>query len=159
MKQFIKVLVIVFALPALAAPAGGKGQGAIVLRDGAPVYKKSGGEEVTLSLKRGDSVAGWKEFMGAPGGILWQFGEKDGRIGVAYHPPDAKGHRLAWMDPKDVARFTYDGSCEKNAAPETGRDWNACFQEARDAKLEELKAKWAAEDATKKDPPPAEPKP
>jgi len=141
-----------------AAGAGGKGQGAIVIRDDAPVYKKSDGDEIAWKLQRGDSVAAYggsvTSSMFGGGDAMYIFDEKSGRVRVVYFQGEQKGmNKIGWMNPPDLSRFTYDGSCERGASPFATKGfsvrWNACFHEARDSKLEELKAKWGKEDAGK----------
>jgi hypothetical protein len=62
-------------------------------------------------------------------------------------------NRTGWMDPKDLSRFTYDGSCQGNASAFETKGfsvrWNACFEEARDTKLDMLRPLWAQEDQIK----------
>lgn len=135
--------------------AAGRGQGAIVLRDDAPVYARSEGKEIEWKLKRGDAVAGWT------GGLTpdFLFDEVKGRLHVLYFQGEQKGiSKTAWMDPNDLAKFTYDGGCQANASPLTvkglSQRWNACFEEGRDNKLEVLRTRWAEEDAKPRTPTP-----
>jgi len=135
-----------------AASRGGKGQGAIVIRDDAPVYTNPDRTEVEWKLKRGDAVAGITS--GALTAGRFQFDEKNGRAHVQYFRGEEKGMaRSGWMDPGDLSRFTYDGSCEDNASPFATKGfsmrWNACFQEGRDDKLDKLRLLWAQEDVAK----------
>ena len=133
--------------PALAQSYGPKGQGAIVIAAEAHVYKKKAGEAIAYRLKRGDAVAGYT------GGALvpptWMFVEDDGgRARVVYFQVGKSIDSAGWMRVTDLAVFTYDGSCVGPKAT-TGAlrvGWNPCFQEARDAKLEELRAAWTKED-------------
>ncbi len=152
-------------LAALASPllaAGGRGQGAIVIRDDAPVYADSRGDKVEWKLKRGDAVAG---YMTEVLHVTWQLDEVDGRVHVFYFKAtEQKGafvDRTAWMDPKDLSRFTYDGSCGPRNYPGApysvkgfgNKQWNPCFEEARDAKLDVLLPLWAQADAAAKSAP------
>lgn len=141
----------------LGQARGGKGQGAIVTRDEAPVYESSKGDKMEGKLNRGDAVAGF-----TANGILapkYLLDEVHGRVHILYFRGEQKGmSRTAWMDPKDLSRFTYDGSCETNASPLAvkgfSQRWNACFEEARDTKLGALWAIWSQQVS-----PPATPSP
>lgn len=140
--------VTLLTLPAFAA---GRGQGAVVLRDDAPVYAESKGDKVEWKLKRGDAVAGYTSGL-APTYLL---DEVNGRVHVLYFAGEQKGmSKTAWMDPKDLSRFTFDGSCQSNGSPLAvkgfSQRWNACFEEARDNKLDALRATWEAQDAAAK---------
>src|SRR4030095_245777 len=82
---------------------GPKGQGGIVVRDGAPVYKKSKGETRVDTLKRGDAVSGWtmlgfgEQVMGLMDpsyplhrpdtADIWVFSEEDGRVMWVFSVP------------------------------------------------------------------------
>jgi len=137
--------------PIPPVPGGqGKGEGAIVIREDAPVYKRPNSTGVAWELKRGDAVAAIE-----PKGRLWQFYEDSGRVRIAFlYEGD---HRLAWMRLEDLAKFTYDFCVfpprAGHSTPPPGNPfttgkrekWNVCFQEARDAKLKELRATWAEE--------------
>ena len=143
------ILFLVLAAPAFAQPRAGKGQGAIVIHDGAPVYANSKGDKVEWKLKRGDAIAGY-----TANGILapsYLLDEVDGRVHVLYFQGEQKGMtHTAWMDPKDLSRFTYDGSCQDRASPLAvkgfSQRWNACFEEARDTKLDLLRPAWEPSD-------------
>jgi hypothetical protein len=143
-----------FSLTLLAFPAlsaGPRGQGAVVIHDDAPIYAGSKGDKVEWKLKRGDAVAGYTS--GFPPTYLLD--EVDGRVHVLYFSGEQKGmSKTAWMDPKDLSRFTYDGSCQSNGSPLAvkgfSQRWNACFEEARDNKLDGLRATWATQDAAAK---------
>ena len=150
---------------ALPAPAErvGKGQGAIVIRDDAPVYESSKGPAVEWKLKRGDAVAGYTSNGILP--PLFLIDEVNGRAHVMSYRGEAKGmNRTGWMDPKDLSRFTYDGSCGSNGTPLAVKGfstrWNACFEEGRDTKLDQLRVLWEQQDAAAKaSVPQVEPKP
>jgi len=171
-KSAVVVIAITLATTDFPAAQGGKGQGAIVIRNDAPVYKKSKGEKIVETLKRGDAVAGWTmtsfgdqvtqmmdpgSHVGPSSGEKWIFDEKDGRVMVVYSVPAKEGrkqHRAGgWMDPADLSRFTYEGSCTPGGSPfltdYTDPRLNACFQEARDNKLDQLRVLWSEEDAAK----------
>jgi hypothetical protein len=148
MKEVLAILLFAPSL-LLAQGRGGKGQGAIVLRDDAPVYAHSKGDEVEWKMKRGDAVAGITSDLKTK----WLFDEVDGRLHCMYFRGEQKGlSRSGWMDPKDLSRFTYDGSCQSSGSPLTTKGfstrWNACFEEGRDNKLDLLKVVWAAQQAT-----------
>lgn len=128
--------------------AQGKGEGGVVLRDGAPIYSGSTKNDVVATLKRGDAVAG----ITTEGifGQHFEFEEDDGRLHVFYFkPPKYEGIGFTgWMDPNDLARFLYDCGCDTESKGECrpykteflkGR-WNACFREAYQKKLAELEA-------------------
>jgi len=143
----------------VSAGAQGRAEGAIVIRDGAPVYIKSEGSAIQDTRVRGDFVAGATTL-----GITiqsYQFEEENGRVHVDYfRDKDQKGMaRLGWMDPADLSRFTYECGCGSRHKPcspfsEQGflMRWNTCYLEAKDRKASEL-GKPAAESAG----PPAKP--
>ncbi len=152
MKWSALPVMVLSAATVLAQGRGGKGQGAIVIRDEAPVYVSSKGPAVEWKMKRGDAVAGYMANGILPPRFLLD--EVDGRVHVAYFRGEVKGmNKTGWMDPKDLSRFTYDGSCAGNASPFDTKGfslrWNACFQEGRDNKLDLLRPLWAQEDQTK----------
>jgi hypothetical protein len=94
--------------------------------------------------------------------VTWQLDEVDGRVHVFYFKATAqKGafvDHTAWMDPKDLSRFTYDGSCGPRNYPGApysvkglgDKQWNPCFVEAMDTKLDALRPLWAQADAAAK---------
>jgi hypothetical protein len=149
------VLMFVGVVPVCRAQ--GKGDGGIVLRDGAPVYRGSTKELVEATLNRGDAVAG----ITTEGifGNSYQFEEEDGRIHVLYFrsgtPVEGGTYYTAWMNPSDLARFTYDCGCDHeskpNCRPFSSRwmkfRWNTCFGESRDSKRAQLKLAGAGESA------------
>jgi hypothetical protein len=144
-----------------AGPYGKKGEGAVVIRDGAKVYEDSKGEEVAHTLKRGTYVVGFtKVFMGMG---EYEFMEKHGRYQVAFPVEDTAVLKGGWMQPDDLSRFFYDCGCAASCAPVTGTlkqaRWNPCFLEAAEAKLDRLRGQWAAttRPAEPKTAPPAHP--
>lgn len=152
------LLVTLCCIAAASACYGqGKGDAGIVVRDGATVYRGSKGEVVEAALNRGDAVAG----ITTEGifGDKYQFEEEDGRIHVLYFRPGTPviggPYLTAWMNPADLARFTYDCGCDResepNCRPFSSRwlkfRWNTCFLEARDTKLALLKPTWGTEPA------------
>src|ERR1700682_6348642 len=123
----------------------GKGQGAIVIRDDAPIYAKSTGSERGDTRMRGDYVVGVTT-MGLH--RTFQFEDEDGRLSVNFfRDKDQKGvPRIGWMDPADLAQFTYECGCgprKQPCSPYSSQGfilrWNVCFSEARDKKLAELR--------------------
>jgi hypothetical protein len=129
----------------------GKGEGAIVIRDDAPVYKKADGTDTTWKMKRGDAVVANSRKLAA-----WQFYEQSGRVQIVFLDVTVGRPRGGWMRLDDLVKFTYD-FCNYDPAinlspgypftPGRKQDWNICFQEARDAKLKELRAAWETEKA------------
>lgn len=122
-----------------------------MIRDDAPVYAHSDGEAVEYKMKKGDAVCGITSGL-TP---TYLFDEVRGRLHVMYFAGEQKGMtKTAWMDPKDLSRFTYDGSCQRNGSPLAvkgfSQRWNACFEEGRDNKLDALRATWATQDAAAK---------
>lgn len=112
------------------APGGQrKGEGALVVRDGAPGYEEKSGTAVRRTFKRGEAVAGFhKEFLAT----IYEFFEEDGRVRVLYPKPDSALMADAWMDPADLATFVYD-CCDAECIPVKASlkraEWNPCFKE------------------------------
>jgi hypothetical protein len=123
---------------------GKKAQGAIVLRDGAPVYSDKSTTEVWKTLKRGASVAGLHREAIV---FTYEFVEENGRVRVIFPNPDSAKPFSGWMDPEDLSMFTYDCGCESNCMPWAAgfgpSRWNLCYKEARDTKIERLQVLWA----------------
>ncbi len=120
----------------------GKGQGAIVVRDGAPGYESASSSKVQHTFTRGDAVVGiHKVAMMVYTYELW---EEKGRVQVGYL--EGGKLRTVWMDPDDLSSFTYDCGCADECSPLspsfTRTQWNPCFQEGRDTKLDKLRALW-----------------
>ena len=143
MKTIVAALSLaLLAFPALAA--GPRGQGGVVIRDDAPVYADSTGDKVEWKLKRGEAVSGYLRSWPHP--VSYQFEDKGGRVRVAYLRSAAgSGEHHGWMDPGDLSRFTFEGSCGFGDTPYSVKgfgkfQWNVCFQEARDNKLDALRA-------------------
>jgi hypothetical protein len=125
---------------------GKKGEGGVVTREGAKVYKESDEDDVARTLKRGSFVVGFtKIFMGMG---EYEFMEKDGRFQVAFPVEGSVVLKGGWMNPGDLARFAYDCGCAAECAPVTGNfkqaRWNPCFLEAAEAKLDRLRSQWGA---------------
>lgn len=130
--------------------AQGRGDGGIVIRDGAAIYSGSTGDKVRKTVARGASVAGaTTSFLGPH----YQFEEKDGRLHVFFfdNPTDVGFGAYGWIDKADVSTFLYDCGCDrtnegKECRPYSSKvfksTWNPCYMEARDKKLQELKAEW-----------------
>ena len=138
-----------------SATAQGRAEGAIVIRDSAPVYLKSTGSTLVDMRMRGDYLVGVTTMFTV---ASYQFEDEDGRLHVDYfRDADQKGMaRLGWMDPADLARFTYECGCgprKRPCSPFSTQGfvlrWNTCFLEAKDRKLAELKAQWEAPDTEK----------
>jgi hypothetical protein len=135
-----------------ALAAEGRGQGAIVNRDKVPVYTSASATEPVVFLNRGKSVAA------ISGNILlapnYRFDEAEGRVRINYFATaDDRGrYELGWIDPRALSKFTYDCECgpKSKCTPFDVRGlkfsfaWNSCFQEARDAKLEQLEQGWTS---------------
>ena len=148
--------------PVAVCEGQGKGDGGIVVRDAAPVYRGSTGDKVEATLNRGDAVAG----ITTEGvfGQHFQFEEEDGRIHVLYFrsgtPVEGGPYYTAWMNPGDLSRFTYDCGCDRgdkpNCSPTSSRwlksRWNTCYLEARDTKLAQLRPTWGTETASASQP-------
>ncbi len=146
----IFLIVTVSLIVASPALADGRGEGGIVITEGAKVYKKSDSEKVEATLPAGVAVTGViyntsNAWFGSGAVMIYQFNEKDGRLGIMYYrggsPPGMI--RKGWMDPEDLERFLYDDCGSDGSAPYVSRGgvkttWNVCFKEARDAKLEEM---------------------
>lgn len=155
--------VLASVLPPTTAQAQGKGQGAIVIRDTdrdglAPIYVHEDDNKIEARAARGDYVGGITTM-----GMVhqYQFERKEnGRVHVLYfgNAKQSGLKRTAWMDGADLEMFTYECGCgfgghrrgheEEMCSPLkldgfASRTWNACFEEARDNKLQELKVRWA----------------
>lgn len=135
-----------------------------MIRDGAPVYAGSKDDKVERKLARGDAVAirmFSSRLSSAESTVLYD--KIDGRLQVVYFVnAEQKGTTArGWMDPKDLSRFPLPGVCEPSgsagspSAPAeqwwdgslnspSARWWDVCFREARDRKLDELRAAWAS---------------
>ncbi len=106
-----------------------KGEGALVVRDGAPGYESKAGTKVKRTFDRGEAVAGFhKEFLAT----TYEFFEEDGRVRVLYPKPDSALMADAWMDPADLLTFVFD-CCDAECIPVKGSfkraEWNPCFKE------------------------------
>lgn len=120
----------------------GKAQGAIVVRDGAPVYESKSSMEVVRTFKKHDAVAALHKE-----GIIfsYEFVEENGRVQVIFPVKDSAKPGSGWMDPEALSTFTYDCGCAAECMPWAGSlkqaRWNPCFQEARDNKLDRLRSR------------------
>lgn len=121
----------------------GKGQGAIVITDGATVYKDSEGDEAySKKLEKGYAVAGISTLARMV--TSYQFEEENGRIHVfgIINGSAAKG----WMNRADLSSFfSYecgcglaDAKCSPHVLERMHYKWSICFEEARDKKLADL---------------------
>jgi hypothetical protein len=143
------VLGLVAAAAAGLAQESGTREGAIAIRDDAPVFSSAKGDKVEAKLKRGDAVAFVKFGLSR----RWLPEEVNGRLHVCYlrGEPRRSAH-TAWMDPNDLSRFTYELRCRNNLSPViTGTlfsadRWSECFERARDAKWEVLRPLWEQAD-------------
>jgi hypothetical protein len=135
------------------AHAEGKGAGGCIITPKAPIYHKAKGEEVLGAGELGDCVVGitTRGIMGHE----FSFEEEDGRVHVAYFPTkEEKGlYHTAWMNPADLARFSYECGCGSNkrqraeCTPFSGivsYVYNTCYKEARDRKRGEILKQGAA---------------
>jgi len=132
---------------------GKRAQGAIVVRNDAPVYKDKASMEVKAKLKRGTSVVGMH--MEAKIVVQYELVEENGRYRVMWPNPDSSKPFSGWMDPEDLAAFTYDCGCEDNCMPWRAKfgpsQWNLCYKEARDEKLEKLRDRWSRKNSSSED--------
>ena len=138
MRRFLIVLAA-SALAAGPAPAQWgeapgsqrKGEGALVVRDGAAGWKEKSGSEVKRTFRKGDAVAGFhKEFLAT----TYEFFEEEGRVRVLFPKgPDTALLDDAWMDPADLSTFVWD-CCDSECIPVKASlkraEWNPCFREA-----------------------------
>jgi hypothetical protein len=151
MKTVGRIGVLVFgsiATVGLAQESGSR-EGAVAIRDDAPVYASAKGDKVEWKLKRGDAVAFIKSGLSR----RWLPDEENGRIHVCYLQGDPKpSAHTAWMNPNDLSRFAYELRCRNNLSPLiTGTlfspdRWSECFERARDAKWEVLRPLWEQAD-------------
>ncbi|MEX1246614.1 MAG: chalcone isomerase family protein, partial [Thermoanaerobaculia bacterium] len=144
---------LVAALLKTSALAQGRAEGAIVIRDNAPIYLKSSGSAIVDTRMRGDYVVGVTTMFTVSS---FQFEDEDGRLHLSYfRDKDQKGMmRTGWMDPADLARFTYEcgcGSRKKPCSPFSSQGfilrWNTCYLEGKDRKVADLKSKPEASSA------------
>jgi hypothetical protein len=162
--MFNKLLVssmIVLAIfsTTIPATAAGRGDGGCIIHSKAPLYKHSTGEQLIAIGNIGDCVVGITVRAGFIFGSEYTFEEENGRVHVTFLPdPDEKGMELlGWMNPDDLARFTYECGCgslkseREQCTPFTTSSlfplthiYNACFKEARDKKRAEMRAQAAA---------------
>lgn len=117
-----------------------KGEGALVVRDGAPAYESKSSTKVKRTFKRGEAVAGFhKEFLA----MTYEFFEENGRVRVLFPKPDSALMDDAWMDPDDLLTFVYD-CCDSECIPVKGSlkrsEWNPCFKDGINKARERLAA-------------------
>jgi hypothetical protein len=159
MKRLPILLVVLYFASTAATRAQDEFQlhtseGAIVVRDGAPLYESSSGATVVMKFHRGDAVAGYNRHRAVLARTYF-FEEADGRLQVTYLAAPSGPPEFGWMDSRDLFRFTYDGTCTTDSAPygrtvrHRGDDvqkpawdwgWNSCFEEARVKNLRALRA-------------------
>lgn len=150
------VIALATIMPVQLARAQGRGEGAVVIRDGVTIYKSSTGPKEELKeVPRGFAVAGV-----TTAGVLgetYQFEQEGGRLHVQYLKLDKDGEqkstpRNGWMDPADLERFAYECGCGAGSEGERvcsplaisgfgTRSWNVCFKDALSKKMAELKAR------------------
>ena len=134
-------------------PSDMGGEGALVVRqvdaDGpAPIYSNEIGDNVAAHANNGEGVSG---MTGKFPYFLYRFEHKNKRLRVSYFVDGKSGMpHSGWMDERDLTTFQYSCRCEtqgvsfhdcspyKTVFPLI-REWNSCFIEARDKKLEELR--------------------
>ena len=142
MRRAILAVAIVFLLVLPSLGQGGrtgKAQGAVVIREGSPIYADSTGEEVKLTTHKGDWVAGVTTFAASI--VSFAFEKQDGRVHVVtiqeWSPGHTKGIR-GWMNPADLSQaFRYECGCGVRNAEcspfqltgNMGEEWNTCFEE------------------------------
>lgn len=106
-----------------------KGEGALVIRDGAPAYESKSSTTVKRTFSRGDAVAGFHKVAIA---VNYEFFEENGRVRVLYPRPNSARMDDAWMDPADLQTFIYD-CCDEECIPVKASfkraEWNPCFKE------------------------------
>jgi hypothetical protein len=152
-RQYTVVVSALFLLASGSVSAAGKGQGGCSIKDGAPIYAKSKSDKVIGKVNLHACVVGI-----TTRGILgneYIFEQEDGRVHVAaFKNREEKGmYATAWMDPADLSNFTFECGCgssdnqKAECTPFSGIvsfTWNPCFLEARQKKLDDLKASAAA---------------
>jgi hypothetical protein len=119
--------------------SGNTGDGGIVIREGAPLYKDATGDKIRFHLKKGDAVAAWSDVPGKALDVDSQFRTIAGRYKVTCFENE-KSARIGWIDPADIAPFRYE-CCTPGCSPVSGVlsvKWTDCFIKARDAKRSEL---------------------
>lgn len=143
----IALFVIATSTPALGE---GKGQGAIVIRHDAPIYFSDTGGKIEAKAPLGYGVAGITVLLGSISSYMAEI--ENGRAHIIYLNSGGRKSgaltRRAWMNPDDLAFFTYECGCgEENdpCAPQVtagwgSERWNPCFIEARDRKVAEIEA-------------------
>jgi hypothetical protein len=146
MKTFMTIscMSLVFTAAAYAQSRDtGKGQGAIVITDGATVYKNSEGDEAySKKLEKGYAVAGISTLARMV--TSYQFEDENGRVHVfgIINGIAAKG----WMNRADLSSyFSYecgcglaDAKCSPHVLERMHYKWSICFEEARDEKLADM---------------------
>jgi len=133
------VIMTVMAGPVLAQWGGEgwgkrKAEGAVVVRDDAPVYESKSSMDVKHTFKRGDAVVGFHREMIV---ITYELFEENGRYMVGWPKPDSALMQSGWMEVDDLASFVYDCGCEEKCIPVKASlkraEWNPCFREAYSA--------------------------
>lgn len=149
--------ILAFAVNVPVAFGGGIGEGGIVNRDGAIIYKSSNGPTAEIAdLPRGFAVGGITSTFST---TIYQFEEEEGRVHVTYMTMNDNGEqkslaKVGWINRADLDQFTYECGCETGnqtkCSPKVRSGfasftWNACFKEGMSKKSAELKTKWDKE--------------
>lgn len=129
-----------------------KGEGALVVRDGAPGYESKSSTKVKRTFQRGEAVAGFHaEFLT----VSYELLEINGRVRVLYLKPDSALVDVAWMDFDDLLPFIYD-CCDPDCIPYSlslkRSAWNPCFKEGIAKVKGQLEALKPAEEEDREDP-------
>ena len=147
MKRTVVMFCMIFFPASVFAQSvdRGKGQGAIVINQGAVLYEDSEGADATTMSPLGDTVGGITTIIGRTP-ESYHFEEENGRVHVLALLKNGQVVQ-GWMNPADLSSyFTYECGCGLEGAlcsPHARKSltrfrWNACFEEARKAKLAEL---------------------
>lgn len=106
-----------------------KGEGALVIREGAPAYESKSSTTIKRTFSRGEAVAGFHKVAIA---VSYEFFEENGRVRVLYPRTNSARMDDAWMNPTDLQVFIYD-CCDEECIPVkasfTRAEWNPCFKD------------------------------
>lgn len=144
---YLLSLAAILCVAATPAIAGGKGDGGCIITPKAPIYNASTGEKVLGNADVGDSIVGITTRGIMPPEFIFE--EENGRVHIAYFlGKDESGqYRTAWMNPADIAKFSYECGCgsskkaREECTPYSGifsLVYNTCYKEARDKKRAEI---------------------
>lgn len=135
--KLLTLVVLIFLYPAVVFSWGGSPQGVgyIVKADGTKVYSDHEGDEVDATVSKDFPFVALNNsgaFFGTS--AIASEEEKDGRLHVRYWKNGkngSDGENTAWVDPKDVLRFTFccdDQRCSGiKAGLLTSRTYSDCF--------------------------------